>query len=274
MDESYKPSLTPNELGAHISALGVKKANTRAWQQQLLGMLAGLYIAFGAQAYLAVLASGGSRLSAAVAFSVGLVLVIIAGAELFTGNVIMIVGGLTGLYPFRRVVRSWGVVYLGNLMGAVLAAVLVWHSGLLGEVDALNEVGSLISRITASKMSLSFMEAFIRGIFCNILVILAILMATMAKDVVSKVICCVLPIATFVVCGFEHCVANMYFLPLGLLADGSFAQGQMGMWQNLLPVTLGNIVGGVLILVIHPNRLRQLHVLLRSRRASRVQKAG
>ena len=96
MDESYKPSLTPNELGAHISALGVKKANTRAWQQQLLGVLAGLYIAFGAQAYLAVLASGGSRLSAAVAFSVGLVLVIIAGAELFTGNVIMIVGWFDG----------------------------------------------------------------------------------------------------------------------------------------------------------------------------------
>jgi formate/nitrite transporter FocA (FNT family) len=110
---------------------------------------------------------------------------------------------------------------------------------------------------------MGFGDAFVRGVFCNALVILALIMATIAKDVVSKILCCIFPIMTFVACGFEHCVANMLLIPLGLLAKGVPVWHQGILFHNLVPVTLGNIVGGVAILVLHPNRIRQLAHLYR-----------
>lgn len=261
MTESYHPSLTSKELGAHISALGVKKANTKGWQQALLGILAGLYIALGAQVFLVAVAGGLGKIVSGAVFSVGLVMIILAGAELFTGNVIMIIGAISGLYPLSRIVRNWLVVYLANFCGAAGTALLVYHSGLAGDGVAMTAVGETVARIAAAKINLGVHEAFIRAIFCNILVVLAILMATLAKDAISKIACIVLPIMTFVACGFEHCIANMYLITLGLLASGAPIGEYSGLVANLLPVTLGNIVGGMFILLVHPNRIRQLQML-------------
>lgn len=261
MNDKYKPSLTYKELGAHISALGVKKANTEGWQQALLGGLAGLYLAFGGHIFLVALSSGLGKVLGGAVFSVGLVLIILAGAELFTGNVIMIIGVISGLYQKRKLLKNWAIVYTSNFAGAVITALLIWWSGLLGEIGQLSAVGETAHGIATAKLSLTFSEAFIRGILCNILVILAVLMAAMAKDTISKLLCIMLPIMTFVACGFEHCIANMYLITLGLLAGGTSLTGFFDIFLNLIPVTLGNIVGGLFILLIHPNRIRQLKKL-------------
>ncbi|MCK5804068.1 MAG: formate/nitrite transporter family protein [Lentisphaeria bacterium] len=261
----YTPTLSPKEFAQTVSVLGIRKANTRSWQLFILALLAGLYISFGGHAYLVCIEQGMGRIVGGMAFSVGLVLVVVAGAELFTGNVIMIVGAMTLLFPWRRVFKNWATVYAGNFVGSILFAWLIWKSGLLGMPGALNGLGQKAVSVAEGKLALPFAACFIRGMFCNMLVVLAIIMATMSKDVISKIVCCMMPVAVFVACGFEHCVANMYLIPVGLLAKGMplFQQGDI--FHNLLPVTLGNIVGGVLILVIHPNRIRQLIHLWQNR---------
>ncbi|MHC4771901.1 MAG: formate/nitrite transporter family protein [Planctomycetota bacterium] len=199
---------------------------------------------------------------AGAVFSVGLVLVLIAGAELFTGNIIMLVGTITHLIPFKLMLRNWITVYLGNFAGAFGFAFLIWKSGLMGNLDAPSQIGLLAEKIADAKLAISFSECLIRGIFCNMLVILSIIMVTLSKDVTSKILCCILPIMTFVACGFEHCVANMFLIPIGLFVKGTPAIEHVYMFKNILPVTLGNIIGGVLILLIHPNRIRQVQFLL------------
>lgn len=263
---TYDPKLSPEETHHTISALGTKKANTRVWQLFFLGILAGLYIALGAQVFLVALQQGMGKVVAGAVFSVGLVLVVVAGAELFTGNLVMIVGAIGGHFRFRRIYRNWATVYSGNLVGSLLAAILMWHTGLLGNADSLNDLGRLAAAIADAKLSLPFMPAVIRGFFCNILVILAIILATISKDVISKIFCCVLPITTFVACGFEHCIANLYLIPLGLLAKGVPMVDHLSILQNIIPVTIGNILGGLFILLIHPNRIRQLAKLRHTRR--------
>ncbi|MBT3288132.1 MAG: formate/nitrite transporter family protein [Victivallales bacterium] len=262
----YLPTLTQKELGGRISMLGIKKANTRSWQLFILGILAGLYIGLGGQVFLVALDQGAGKIVGGAVFSVGLVLVIVAGAELFTGNIILVVGTMTGLISLRKTLRNWSTVYLANFLGAYGLAMLIWSTGLLGSRGALNSLGELAVKVADGKLALTFGEAFTRGILCNILVILAIIMATMSKDIISKITCCVLPIMTFVACGFEHCVANMYLIPLGMFAEGLPLGGQLAMWDNLIPVTLGNCVGGIFILAIHPNRIRQLVYLWQHRR--------
>ncbi len=121
-------------------------------------------------------------------------------------------------------------------------------------------------KVAETKLSISFLECVIRGFFCNILVILAIIMSFIAKDLISKIFCCILPIMAFVACGFEHCVANMYLIPLGLLVKFNSFFSLYKIFQNILPVTLGNILGGIFILVIHPNRIRQIKYLLNSKK--------
>jgi formate/nitrite transporter len=256
--ESYAPTLSSKEYARTISVLGIRKANTRLWQLFVLAMLAGLYISFGGHIYLVAVEQGMGKVIGGLAFSVGLVLVVVAGAELFTGNVIMIVGAMTLLFPWWRLFRNWVTVYAGNFCGSILFAWLIWKSGLLGSPGSLNALGDHAVAIAQGKISLSFGACFIRGLFCNMLVMLAIIMATMSKDVISKVVCCAMPVTVFVASGFEHCVANMYLIPIGLLAGGDALSQAGGFVGNLIPVTLGNLVGGMLILVIHPNRIRQL----------------
>jgi formate transporter len=265
METSYTPSLSPGQVSIAISKLGIKKSNTKIWQLLLLGILAGLYIAFGGQLFLVTLAGGLGKVAGGIMFSVGLILVVVAGAELFTGNVTILIGVLAGAIPKRKMLNNWIVVYIGNFIGAVVCAWLIYKSGLLGKAGALNDLGALSVKVAEYKLAIPFMEAFIRGIFCNILVILAIIMAVMAKDIVSKIFCIIFPIATFVACGFEHCVANMFLIPVGLLAKGIPFYKTFIMFENLIPVTLGNIVGGIFILTLHPNRIRQIKTLLKER---------
>jgi formate/nitrite transporter len=264
---NYDPKLTPKEVQAAISHLGIKKANTRGWQLFLLGMLAGLYISIGGHCFLVALEQGMGKIVGGAVFSVGLVLVVIAGAELFTGNVAMIVGTISRLYSFRKMLRNWVIVYAGNLVASYLCAALVFAAGLVGLPDSPTALGTLSITVAETKMSLGFTQAFIRGIFCNMLVILAIIMAYFSKDIISKIFCCILPIMAFVASGYEHCVANMYLIPLGFFAKGLPVAEHGKMFVNILPVTLGNIVGGILIMVIHPNRIRQIVTLFKNRPA-------
>jgi len=264
-EQTYTPTLSPKEYDKTVSVLGIRKANTRTWQLFILAFLAGVYISFGGHAYLVSMDQGMGTLVSGAVFSVGLILVVVAGAELFTGNVIMIVGAMTLLFPWKNLFRNWVIVYAGNFVGSIVFAWLIWQSGLLGAVTELNALGAKAVTVAETKLALPFTACFIRGIFCNMLVILAIIMATMSKDVISKIACCVLPVMVFVASGFEHCVTNMYLIPIGLLAKGVPLWQQGEMFHNLLPVTLGNIVGGILILVIHPNRIRQLIHLWQNR---------
>ncbi len=260
-----EPTLSNLELDKRISTLGIKKANSRVWQLLLLGFLAGVYIGFGGQMSLVALEQGMGRLAAGVAFSLGLILVVIAGAELFTGNVLMVIGALGRQVSLRGLLRNWLIVYIGNFIGAMALVAAVWHSGVLGRAGTLNNLGELAASVATAKIALSFTEAFLRGLLCNILVLLAIIMSTIAKDVVSKIFAIIFPIAAFVACGFEHSIANMYLIPIGLAAKGSSLYGYIASFRNILPVTLGNIVGGLLILVLHPNRIRQIVYLLKGK---------
>lgn len=265
MESSYNPRLESNEVNLAISKLGIKKSNTKIWQLLLLGMLAGLYIGLGGQLYLVSVASGLSKVIGGVMFSVGLILVVIAGAELFTGNLTIVVGALTGVIHIRKMFRNLVTVYIGNFIGSLLFAWLMAESGLFGAPGALNPLGSLASDVAAAKLVIPFWQAVIRGIFCNMLVILAIIMSIMAKDIISKIFTIIFPITCFVACGFEHSVANMYLIPVGLLVDGVPLLETLTAFQNIIPVTIGNLIGGILIQLLHPNRIRQIKTLVQNR---------
>jgi formate/nitrite transporter len=262
MEQEYAPKLGDKEVSQVISKLGIKKTNTKLWQLLVLGVLAGLYISFGGQLFLVTVASGMSEVIGGVMFSVGLILVVIAGAELFTGNVTIIIGVLSGVIKKRKMLANWVTVYIGNFLGSILFAWFMSRSGLFGTPGALNDLGEMAAQVAAAKLAIPFWQAVIRAVFCNMLVILAIIMSVMAKDIVSKIFAIVFPIAAFVACGFEHSVANMFLIPIGMLMEGASLFGTLEAFQNILPVTLGNLIGGILILVMHPNRIRQIQVLV------------
>jgi formate/nitrite transporter len=241
----------------------------------MLGFLAGAYISFaGAASTMAafnLLANpetfGLGRCLAGVIFPCGLVVVVLAGAELFTGNTMMLLPLVQRRITFYSVLRNWGIVYVANLAGAVTIAFLIFHSGQLNAGDHL--LGGTSIRIAALKCNLPFMEAFLLGIFCNWLVCLAIWMAIAAKDVAGKILAIFFPIWVFVTAGFEHSIANMFFIPVGLFAaqsDALMASAEtitapeilaMLTWENffvknLLPVTLGNTVsGGIFVALVY-----------------------
>ena len=225
--KNYDPKLSYSELGKTISQLGEKKANSKPWQLLLLGVLAGVYISIGGHLFLVTLNQGMGKVIAGASFSVGLILVVIAGAELFTGNVIMIVGAVTRHYSFRKLTRNWIFVYVGNFIGAIAYTWLVYRAGLFDG----GGMGELAVSIAAKKLALPFEQALIRGIFCNMLVILAVIMAAMARDIVSKMLCCVVPVMAFVAIGFEHCVANMFLIPIGLFVDGASFAEHLSIWE-------------------------------------------
>jgi formate/nitrite transporter len=215
---------------------------------------------------------GLGRIMGGTVFSLGLVLVVVAGAELFTGNILMIIGTILSLYSVLKILKNWLAVYIGNLIGSLLFVLLIVHAGLLYTNGQLNNLGTLAARVADAKLALPFGEAFARGILCNMLVILAIIMAVMSKDIVSKVVCVIFPIMAFVACGYEHCVANMYLIPVGLCAKGMPFADQYIIFQNIIPVTLGNIVGGLAILLMHPNRIRQLLHLFQLKKTGLLKK--
>jgi formate/nitrite transporter len=221
----------------------VAKASLPAGKILVLAILAGAFIGFGGALYTVAVSEstmgfGPTRLLGGAAFSLGLVLVIVAGAELFTGNAMIVMAWADRKVTTGALLRNWGYALLGNAIGAVGLALAV---GLAGTFDAGPARGTAI-RIAETKLSLPPLEAFFRGVLCNVLVCLAVWLCFAARSVTDKVLAIVFPITAFVALGFEHSIANLYLIPIGLLLG---AKGDLGgVVANLVPVTLGNVVGG------------------------------
>ncbi|MBT8113157.1 MAG: formate/nitrite transporter family protein [Gammaproteobacteria bacterium] len=229
-----------------VEGIGVKKAALPTVPTLMLGLLAGAFIAFGAMFFTLVMTNqymglGSARLLGGIAFSLGLILVVVGGAELFTGNNLIVMAWADRKVTTLQLLRNWGLVYISNLSGAVGAAALVYWSGTLSFGDGA--VAETALDIAIAKINIDPLQAFIRGILCNVLVCLAVWLCFAAHHVAGKILAIVFPISAFVALGFEHSVANMYFIPLGMLVSGGDIS-VMDFLNNLVPVTLGNIVGG------------------------------
>ncbi len=248
-----KSFLTPAETVQTIVANGKRVTTQSLSRTVVLSLLAGFYIAFGAQLATVVTQDAAALVGVGVArflggsvFSVGLMLVVVCGAELFTGNSLLTKAALQKEIPWSKIWENWLVVIVGNLLGSLFLAWLMYRSQLWQGDLAAHAI-----RIAAAKTGLGFEEALIRGILCNWLVCLAVFMATAARDIPGKILACYFPIMAFVASGFEHSVANMFFIPIGLLLAGAQGLAVPGLtWgnffvANLLPVTLGNLLGGV-----------------------------
>lgn len=233
----------PSEVAGRVEAAGVVKAALPVDKLIVLAILAGAFIGFGAALFTLTVSDSGlgfgpTRLLGGLAFSLGLVLVVVAGAELFTGNALIVMAWADRRVTTSALARNWVLSFVGNAVGAVGLAVAVWLSGILDSGPAHDTA----VRIAETKMGLPFFEAFVRGILCNVLVCLAVWLCFAARSVTDKILAIVFPITAFVALGFEHSIANLYLLPVGLLAG---AEGGVGsLVGNLVPVTLGNIVGG------------------------------
>lgn len=242
---------TPSEIASNYVGIVRGKVSRRLWKTFVLAVLAGAFIALGGA--LATVASAGfegtqaSLLKGAV-FPLGLILVVVCGAELFTGNCLFLAPMLSKEVKTRRALLNLGVVYCGNLTGAVLIALLVVYGHAFGTQTAAACVNT-----AAAKCNLNFADGLLRGILCNILVCLAVWASMASRNVGGKILAVYLPVFAFVVCGFEHSVANMYYLSSGLLASAEYAIAATGLGLGnalvfgLLSSTLGNIVGGGLI---------------------------
>ncbi len=259
-----KRFLAPGEVAEAMVNVGCKKCSLKTSQMLWLGVFAGMFIAFGAFACgmisHTITNTGVAKFAGAAVFPVGLMLVVICGAELFTGNNLIAVALLDRKVTMGEMLKNWVFVYIGNFIGSILVVLLIMGSGLLNTSGGA--LGGLAVKVAAGKVGLTFGQAVIRGILCNILVVLAVWMAIAAKDVISKIWSCWFPIMLFVLSGFEHSIANMYFIPVGVMAkandvfagaSGLAAEKLAGLtWgtflvNNLIPVTIGNIIGGAVI---------------------------
>lgn len=250
-----RPLLAPPEIEARAEEAGRAKASLPLPRMFALAVMAGAFIAFGGSFMLmvrsdATLSFAVSMLLGGLVFCLGLFLVLVAGAELFTGNCLMVAGALSGRYGWGRVVRNWAVVYAGNAVGAVCVALLFAAAG---NLDAnAGAVGVTALSVALAKGGLAPATALVRGVLCNVLVCLAVWMGFAGQSVCDKLAAAILPVVGFVVLGFEHSVANLFFLPLGLIAQAAGVAGAgvltpAAVAGNLLFVTVGNIVGGALV---------------------------
>lgn len=241
--------------------VGVAKATSPWFAVTVLGILAGAYIGFGGLLSTTVtfdaaaaLGTGVSKFLGGAVFSVGLMLVVIAGAELFTGNNLMVSSVMSREISFSTMMKRWGLVFLANFVGSLLIVLLFYYSGLWKTGDGA--LGMAAVKVAYAKVNLSFTEAIVRAIGCNWLVCLAVWMALSARQTIGKIFAIFFPIMAFVAMGFEHCIANMYFIPAGILLghfaplpaipgiDLSLLNWGSFLWKNLLPVTIGNVIGG------------------------------
>ena len=232
-----------NETFEKVVETGEKKANLPVWKMLLLGVLAGAFIALaGVGATIGGVYGG--KIAAACIFPAGLAMVIVAGSELFTGNNLMVMALFSRRISFGGLVKNWMFVFLGNLIGASLVALVAVVSGALD-----GALGAVVAT-AEMKAGMGFFEAMLRGVLCNFLVCIAVWMAFAAKTVSGKILAVFFPVMLFVLCGFEHSVANMYYMPAGIFAKMLGLGGGEGltvanMWlNNLIPVTIGNIIGG------------------------------
>lgn len=265
MDSENLDALLPPEMALQAEHVGVSKVNMPVFKTLVLAMLAGAFIALGAIFYTIVttgsnLPFGLTRLIGGFAFSLGLVLVIVGGAELFTGNNLIIMAWANKKVSTVQVIRNWILVYMGNMIGGLFMVILMFFSRQY--LFASGQVGINILNIAKTKCELGFTQAIALGILCNILVCLAVWLCYSARSSSAKIICIIFPITAFVAAGFEHSIANMYFVPMAiyllnygdpqflhLVNSGSAHDYSSISWGNfficnLLPVTIGNIIGG------------------------------
>ncbi|MBO0756692.1 MAG: formate/nitrite transporter family protein [Bradyrhizobiaceae bacterium] len=252
-------------MAERAETVGAQKAQRDALTLFILAVLAGAFIALGAMFSTTVqsgaegaLPFGVARLLAGTTFCLGLILVVVGGAELFTGDALMVMAVAAGKLSLRALLRVWAIVYVGNLVGALGTAVLVFLSGQYLAGDGA--VAAVALKIGAQKAALPFDRALFLGILCNVLVCLAVWLSIGARTTTDKVLAMLFPITAFVVAGFEHSVANMYFIPMAMLiktfgpetlsaklAIGSALYASLtfeGFLRNLVPVTIGNVIGG------------------------------
>ena len=237
---------TQAETYLNYMTVARNKATAKWYKTLLLAVYAGAFIAFGAvasNAASAYFSGSGASIAKAAVFPIGLTLVIFFGAELFTGNCLLIAPALGKDIKVTHLFKNWGIVYAGNLVGSVLIAVIVVYSGI--QTGAVKEA---CIAAAANKCNMNFGQALLRAIPCNMLVCLAVWFALSAKSAHGKIISLYLPVFAFVVCGFEHSVANMYYLTAGLLSGKSDGLNVGNAILNcLIPSTLGNIIGGAII---------------------------
>jgi formate transporter len=263
MEQSATNSLldayAPAQIAMRVREVGETKANMPVLTMFALAILAGAFIALGSLFFTMTMTTGTTgqspafglmRLAGGLTFSLGLILVIVGGAELFTGNNLIAMAWASGRVTTQQVMRNWGWVYLGNLVGAVGTALFIWLAGVHTMSDGA--VGETMVRIARGKIALDPVSAVARGILCNVLVCLAIWLCMGARSVTDKILAIIFPITAFVACGFEHSVANMYFLPIGIaLAAGSGAPLSVAdAFSNLALVTIGNMFGGSILVAL------------------------
>lgn len=260
--------LLPREMARRAESAGVSKAETDTVSLLALAVLAGAFVAFGA-VFMTVTLSGTSgllpfgvmRMLGGLAFSLGLILVVVGGGELFAANNLMVMAWVSGAIRLRMLVRVWSIVYAGNFIGAAGTAFLVFLSGhfLFGN----GAVGRMALAVADGKCALPFFRALLLGVLCNLLICLAVWLSYSARTVIGKIAAVVPPVTAFVAAGFEHSVANMYLIPAGLLIKwfaGTDAWSLFGatpadfpdlgfgaMLGNLVAVTIGNVIGGGLL---------------------------
>ena len=265
--ELHIDALLPAEMAARGEQVGVNKAALPFFTTFMLAALAGTFIGLGAMfatttaAGLSELPYGLARLLVGLVFCLGLILVIVGGAELFTGNNLIVMAWASRKISTFSLLRNWAIVYLGNVWGSVgIAVIVLWSKHYYFGGGAIGKTALSIAR---AKVNLGFFEAIALGVLCNLLVCLAVWMSFSARSTIDRIACIIFPIAAFVAAGFEHCVANMYFIPIGWMIkvfDPSFAQtagldlstltiGRF-LFANLLPVTIGNVIGGSLMVGI------------------------
>lgn len=257
--------VSPYQIANRAEEIAAAKTQSGFVSTFLLSILAGMYIGFGG-IFSAVVAIGMSgtwpfgfmKLLQGLAFSLGLILVVVGGAELFTGNMLMIIAWARHKISIGSILRNWSIVYFGNFLGSILLAYLFT----LGKSYRLSdgELGRILFNIASLKLNYSFLQAIILGILCNILVCLAVWLSYSAKNTTDKILAVFFPISAFIAAGFEHSIANMFLIPVtffikifdpmfstNLTIDLSKFTWPQFLIQNLLPVTIGNIIGGALI---------------------------
>jgi formate/nitrite transporter len=251
----------PGQMVCRLEDTCMTKTSRDTLSTALLGILAGFFIGLGAVFCTLVttdigLGFGLGKLVGGLTFSLGLILVVVAGAELFTGNCLIVAPWMSSRVSGTALLRNWGIVYFANLAGSLILVALIFHSQFWA-LDGYG-VGAHALMIASGKTSLAFVPALCRGILCNILVCLAVWLCLAARSVTAKILAITFPITAFVACGFEHSIANMFFIPMGIAMAGQAEVVQAagvtaaqianvsvsGLVQNLIPVTIGNIVGG------------------------------
>ena len=255
MENAPFDAYSPRQIAERLQALCVAKAATPLLSLVMLGMLAGAFIGLGALFSVIVLSDASlgfaaSRLLAGLVFSLGLLLVVVAGAELFTGNNLLAMAWAHGALSTRDVLHNWVIVCAANFAGAAGLAAIVYLSGHAGMNGGA--VGRAYLEIAAAKAALPFWTAFWRGVLCNVLVCMAVWMTLAGRSVTDKAVAVVLPVSLFVAAGFEHSVANMYLFPVAtLLQAAAGAPVQLSwLWTNLVPVIAGNLVGGSVLVAL------------------------